>query len=255
MCVGTEVCDTISHAAAVCTEQLLSITLLKNSWASNSCVSILPGLELLRGLWHTAQCVAACCSLLQSCAVRCTVVSMLQCVAVCCSVWVLRVTFVCMGWQQLVRSLTCKVSLAQNLFYIDQQVSSHTCSRMIHTNLQSCIRHQHIVTHCNTLQHTATHCNTLNRFYKDGAINKPQPKPTSLFVREDRKTDRRISWKQLFMRHKVFLNELLLTATHCNTLQHTATHNGLHSNTVIYTVVSEILWWPTHCHVTNTAVT
>jgi len=49
-----------------------------------------------------------------------------------------------------------------------------------------------------------------NRFYKDVAVNKPQPTPKSWFVREERKTDRRRSWGQLSMKHKVFLNELSL---------------------------------------------
>jgi len=198
---------------------------------------------------------AVCCSVLQSVAVLCSAVHCSQYVAVCCSV------LMCLGVACDVRLYG--VAAISTLFNLQGLIGTKLVlywptgliAHMQSYDAYSSTKLYQASTHRDTLQHTATHCNTLNRFYKDGAINKPQPKPTSLFVREDRKTDRRISWKQLFMRHKVFLNELLLTATHCNTLQHTATHNGLHSNTVIYTVVSEILWWPTHCHVTNTAVT
>ena len=49
-----------------------------------------------------------------------------------------------------------------------------------------------------------------NWFCKNGAVNKPQSKPNSWFVRAERKKDTKRSWGQLYMRHKVFLNELSL---------------------------------------------
>ena len=60
-----------------------------------------------------------------------------------------------------------------------------------------------------TLAHL-DHAPTPPTINKISPILPPQPKPESWFVREERKKDRRRSWGQLFMRHKVFLNELSL---------------------------------------------
>jgi len=94
---------------------------------------------------HVKQCVAVCCSVLQS-VLQCVTVccSVLQCVAVCCSV--LQCVAVC-----------CSVLLTTNQRILRCGVSAGEAIAALICTLQ------HSATHCNILQHTATRCNTLHK--------------------------------------------------------------------------------------------
>ena len=83
---------------------------------------------------------------------------------------------------------------------------------------------QHTATHYNTLQHTATHCNTLQH---TAIISRLWM--SRVYTDESRRTDLDkghcigyVAWvKESSATH---CNTLQDTATHCNTLQHTARH-------------------------------
>ena len=201
-----------------CTTQLLSIILLKISWASNSCVSILSGLELLRGLWHTAQCVEACCSLLQSVAVRCTIVSVLQCVAVCCSVTLQCLSVACDVRLYGVAATSMLFGLqgligTKSVVYWPTGLIAHMQS--YHTYWSTKLYQEW--THRDTLQHTATHWTgstkmvrliNYNLYQRVGSWEKTE-RQTEESLESNYSWDTRSSWTNY--------RSLQHTATHCNT--------------------------------------
>ena len=86
---------------------------------------------------------------------------------------------------------------------------------------------QHTATHCNTLKHTATHCNTLQH---------TATHVTRSHVRNDSLTFNFMmeSTDVSFMCKPCLVDMILQrTATHCNTLQHTATDLALVSRSCV----------------------
>ena len=76
---------------------------------------------------------------------------------------------------------------------------------------------QHTTTHCNKIHHTAEHCITLQHTVTRGNI------PQHTTTRCDKYT-----WRQACERD-VLLEKWQLTATHCNSMRHTATPTTLHN--------------------------
>jgi len=188
----------------------------KSKGAAGHELQDLPSPRVSRDCWGTVlQCVAVCCSVLQSCVVvsyktsrlqefpetiEVLCCSVLQCVAVCCSVLqcvavcycavycaavccsVLQCVAVCCSVLQCV-AVCCRLQrFPESIEMPFPEREGCMYTQVLHHTATHCNTLQHTAAHCNTLQHTATHCNTLQH-----------------------------------------------TATHCNTLQHTATHcNTLH---------------------------
>ena len=124
-------------------------------------------------------------------------------------------------------------------FWSQSQISSLSGTK-IHTTthcntLQPTATHcnplQPTATHCNPLQHTATHCNTLQPTATHSMLsetNKLHPDVCKYL-----KPERLHKWPT--MQHNLRCNhrDNTLQTTHCNPLQHTATHcNQYTSNTI-----------------------
>jgi len=81
-------------------------------------------------------------------------------------------------------------------------------------------------TYCNTLQHTATHCNILQHTAMQishwNTSKKSVLQCVALHSKENLCVALCCRWHLIYK--KLTATYLPLTATHCNTLQHTATH-------------------------------
>jgi len=109
-----------------------------------------------------------------------------------------------------------------------------------------CIKLQDTARHCNTLQHTTTHCNTLHHMHR----------LTTSTVRDQRcNTMQQSAAHCSTMLHHTATD--FSTATHCKTLQHTATHrntphqSAVHCNTILHHPATD-LSTATHCTTPST---
>jgi len=163
-----------------------------------------------RELWLCrCVCVAVCCSVLQHVAVCCSALQLLQSNAMCCNEFVSVFCFV-LKRAAYICDCASEFVLQSNLFDVlkDQlDVGWFNLCIFIYSDVSKSTRD---ATYCNILQHTATYCIDLG----------------VLCV---------YSYIQMTEIH-THCNTLQHTATHCNTLQHTATH----CNTLQHTA--------THCN-------
>ena len=115
------------------------------------------------------------------------------------------------------KRLTCK-----NVYLVDFKIHLHACCEI------SC----HTATHCNTLQHNATQCNTLQQTLSTlKYLSVPAPRHPATLQRTatlqhttTRCNKPRRVLKYISMTALRYPATLQHTATHCNTLQHAATH-------------------------------
>jgi len=94
------------------------------------------------------------------------------------------------------------------------------CNTLLHTATH-CNTRRHTATHCNTLQHTATHCNTLSLTCQSRVPSyRYRPILFGMALFACGLIDYLLYSTILCIRYYTLHH----TATHCNTLQHTATH-------------------------------
>ena len=128
-----------------------------------------------------------------------------------------------------------------------QSSATHrTCHTLQHTKAH-CNTRQLTATHCNTLQHTATHCNTPQvRGFRTAQvmdqflIRHPGSVQVSLCM-----------YTRLSATHGKWIC-ISLTATHCNTLQHTTTHYNTRQVDMYQPHCNTLQHTSTHCNTLHT---
>jgi len=136
--------------------------------------------------------------------------------------------------------MTCKILDPTRTVNTLQHTATH-CKTLRHTETQ-CKILQHTATYCNTLQHTATRYNTYQIMDQTRTVGDESIKLNHVWGRSGRSTSRisvdlheneryapPSSWGCNFILGSVLRISFMLrcsthTATHCNTLQHTAIH-------------------------------